>query len=95
MLALQVLIGELLAVDGFATRALSPTSASASPGTAIVSYVAAGEVTALKHELRDDAVELGALVAEAVFAGAQLVEVSGRLGHLVVVELEAHVALLR
>lgn len=50
--------------------------------------VAAGEVTALEHELRDDPVEAGALVAEAVLAGGQLAEVLRRLGNDVVVQLE-------
>lgn len=42
--------------------------------------VASGEVTTLEHELGDDAVERGALVAEAVLASAELAEVLGRLG---------------
>lgn len=56
--------------------------------------VADGEVTALDHELLDDAVELGALVveglsglAQTLLAGAQGAEVLGRLGHDVVVQL--------
>lgn len=56
--------------------------------------IADGEVTALDHELLDDAVELGALVveglaglAQALLAGAQGAEVLGRLGHDVVVQL--------
>lgn len=56
--------------------------------------VAVGKVTALDHELLDDAVELGALVveglaalAEALLAGAEGAEVLGRLGHHVVVQL--------
>ena len=50
--------------------------------------VAAGEVTTLEHELRDDAVEAGALVAEAVLASGELTEVARRLRNDVVVELE-------
>jgi hypothetical protein len=42
--------------------------------------VALGEVTALDHELLDDTVEGGALVAEALLAGGQSAEVLGRLG---------------
>jgi hypothetical protein len=45
-------------------------------------YVAAGEVTTLEHELGDDAVEVGALVVEglaraagALLAGAESAEV--------------------
>ncbi len=58
------------------------------------SYVTAGEVTALEHEVRDDAVEGRALVAEAGGAGAELTEVAGGLGNDVVVEGELDAALL-
>jgi len=51
-----------------------------------MTYVAAGEVTTLKHELRDDAVEGGALVVEglagaasALLAGAERAEVLSSL----------------
>jgi hypothetical protein len=40
-----------------------------------VTDVAAGEVAALEHEVGDDAVELGAGVAEALLAGAEGAEV--------------------
>lgn len=59
---LEVLVGELLAVDGLAARA-----------------VVVGEVTALAHELRDDAVERGALEAKALLASAKRTEVLRRL----------------
>lgn len=52
-------------------------------------YVAASEVTTLKHELRNDSVELAALVAKALLSRAQLSEVLGRLRDYVVVEFEA------
>ena len=57
-------------------------------------YVAAGEVTSLKHELGDDTVEGRALVAKAILAGAELTEVAGGLGNDVVVELEVDTAAL-
>lgn len=57
-------------------------------------YVATGKVTALQHELRDDAVELGVLVAEALLAGAEGAEVLGRLGDDIVEELEVNAAVL-
>jgi len=54
--------------------------------------VAVREVTALEHELRDDAVELGVLVAVALLAGAQGAEVLGRLRDDIGVEVEVDVA---
>lgn len=56
-------------------------------------YVAAGEVTALEHELRDDTVELAALVAKALLAGAESAEVLNGLRDDIVVELEVDAAL--
>ena len=99
MLQLEVLVTELLAVDGLAARALSwsadapswcRTSARGEGGT----HVATGEVTTLKHELRDDTVKLGALVAEALLAGAEGTEVLDRLGDDIVEELEVDAARL-
>jgi len=71
VLAGEVLVGELLTVDGLATSA-----------------VATGEVTALKHELRDDAVESRASVSEALLAGAKSTEVLSGLGDYIIVEVE-------
>lgn len=51
-------------------------------------YVATGEVTTLEHELRDDAVESGALVAEALLASAESTEVLDGLRDGLVVEVE-------
>jgi hypothetical protein len=75
MLDAEVLVRELLAVDGF------PASA-----------VALGEISALDHESRDDTVEAGACIAEAVLAGGELVEVSGCLWDLVSVETHDNAA---
>jgi hypothetical protein len=93
VLELEVLVGELLAVDGLAAGALV---------TSLVCYalyerfdsthVAAGEVTTLKHELGDHAVELGALVAEALLASAESAEVLSSLGDDIVEELEVDAA---
>ena len=44
------------------------------------------EVAPLEHELGDDAMERGSLVAEPLLVGAQLTEVLGGLGHFVVVQ---------
>jgi hypothetical protein len=55
-------------------------------------YVAPGKVTALQHELRDDTVELGVLVAEALLAGAEGAEILDRLGDDIVEELEVDAA---
>ena len=55
-------------------------------------YIVTGEVTALKHELRDHTVELRALVAEALLAGAESTEVLGGLWDDVVVQVEVYSA---
>jgi len=57
-------------------------------------YVATGEVTALKHELRDNAVEGRISVAEALLAGAESTEVLSGLWDYIVVEVEVDAALL-
>ena len=57
------------------------------------SYVATGEVATLKHEVRDDAVEGRALVAEALLAGAESLEVVNSLGDNIIVEVEVDPAL--
>lgn len=54
----------------------------------MITYVTAGEVTTLKHEVRDDSVEGRALVTETLLASAESSEVLGGLGDDVVVELE-------
>mmetsp|Transcript_53675 Transcript_53675/g.138760 ORF Transcript_53675/g.138760 Transcript_53675/m.138760 type:complete len:239 (-) Transcript_53675:38-754(-) len=69
VLQLEVLVGELGAVDGLAAGA-----------------VAGSEVTALAHELRDHAVEGGALVAKALLARAERAEVLSGLRHNVVAQ---------
>ena len=105
MLALEVLVAELLAVDGLAAGTLlsvrqrpfntsspcEPRFLSSKRG-AKGTYVAAGEVTTLEHELGDDTVELGARVAEALLASAEGAEVLGRLGDDIVEELEVDAA---
>jgi hypothetical protein len=58
VLQLEVLIGELVAVDALAASA-----------------VALGEVATLDHELLDNTVEVGALVAEALLASSKGTEV--------------------
>jgi hypothetical protein len=60
----------------------------------VITYVATGEVTTLKHEVRDDSVEGRALVAETLLASAESTEVLGGLGDLVVEEVEVDAALL-
>ena len=57
-----------------------------------LTYVTTSEVPTLEHELGDDAVELAALVAEALLAGAEGAEVLGGLGDDVVEELEVDAA---
>ena len=55
-------------------------------------YVATGEVTALKHELRDNAVEGRTSVSEALLAGAESTEVLSGLWDYIVVEVEVDAA---
>jgi hypothetical protein len=57
-----------------------------------VTYVAASEVSTLKHELGDDAVEGRTSVSEAFLAGAESTEVLSSLGDNVVVEDEVDAA---
>ena len=70
VLQTEVLVLELVAVDGLA------------PGA-----VAGSEVSSLAHEVGDDAVEGGALVAEALLSGAESTEVLGSLGDHVIPQL--------
>lgn len=51
-----------------------------------------GKVTTLEHELGDDTVEARALVTFAFGLGAQLTEVAGSLGNLLLVEVEVDAA---
>ncbi len=55
-------------------------------------YVATGEVTALKHKLRDDAVESGASVSVALLASAESTEVLNGLWDIFLVESEVDTA---
>ena len=55
-------------------------------------YVTTSEIPTLKHELRNHAVELAALVAEALLASAQGTEVLCSLWHDIVKELEVDAA---
>jgi hypothetical protein len=86
VLELEVLVGELVAVDRLSTSAVVVGELrSVSHHRARWRWT---HVTTLEHEVGDDSVETGSGVAEAVLAGAELSEVSGRLGDDVVVELE-------
>lgn len=55
-------------------------------------HVATGEVTALKHELRDHAMELGSAVAKALLTSAKGTEILSGLGNDVIVEGEVDTA---
>jgi len=57
-------------------------------------HVATGEVSTLEHELGNHTVELGALVAEALLAGAESTEVLNGLRDNIVEKLEVDAALL-
>ena len=55
-------------------------------------HVVAGEVTTLEHELGDHTVEAGVLVALALGQLAELTEVLGGLGDVLLVEVEVDTA---
>jgi len=57
--------------------------------------ISTSEVTTLQHELRDDTMEGGALVAESLLTGAESTEVLGGLGDYIVVEVEVDPAVVR
>jgi len=98
VLQLEVLVRELLAVDGLAARALIIAKSSACAVhiscsiPVLMTYVATSEVTTLEHEVRDHTVELAARVAEALLAGAEGTEVLGGLRDDIVVEGEVDTA---
>ena len=57
-------------------------------------HITTGEVASLQHELRDDSVELAALVAVSLLASAQSSEILGSLGNNVVVKGEVDATFL-
>lgn len=71
VLQAEVLIGELVAIDGLASSA-----------------VVVGEIAALAHEVWNDAMETGSLVAETLLAGAQGTEIFGGLRHNIGAQLK-------
>lgn len=75
---LQVLEGEVLVLELGAVNRLAA-------GAVVI-----GEVTALAHEVRDDAVEDRRLVAESLLAGAQSTEVLRCLRHNVAAQLKSN-----
>ena len=92
---LEVLICELLAVDGFAARALVVSVSSRPRDDLIVwwcTYITTSEVSTLKHELWNHTMELAAGVAEALLAGAESTEVLSGLWNDIVEELEVDAA---
>ena len=60
----------------------------------VSTYVTAGEVTTLKHELWDDTVEGGTLVSETLLTSAESAEVLGSLWDNIVVKIEVDAARL-
>ena len=71
----SVLQSEILVLKLVAVDGLSPGS------------ISSGEVTSLTHEVGDDTVETGALVAEALLSSAQGTEILRSLGDHVISEL--------
>jgi hypothetical protein len=94
VLQLEVLIGELLSVDGTTTRTLeADVSIQGSSQLTRVAYVMTGKVSALEHELGDDTVEGAASIAAGLVALAEFAEVLGGLGDGLVEELEVEASL--
>jgi len=91
---LEVLVGKLLAVDGLSTGTLQDVSHCIFHlfVACDLTYVAAGEVTTLKHELGNHTVELGVGVTEALLASAESTEVLDGLGDNLIEELEVDTA---
>lgn len=90
---LEVLVGELVAVDGLAASAvvvgeLKGKERQHKTGYGVVRKKVT-HVTTLEHELGDHSVETRAGVTEAVLAGTEFTEVSGSLGDDIVEELES------
>jgi hypothetical protein len=56
-------------------------------------YVAASEVTSLKHEIRDDTVEFGTSISEALLSGGESTEVLNSFRHRIIEEVEDDAAL--
>lgn len=97
MTELEVLVGELLTVDGAATGTLSLSVSFTRLDVneyLTRTYVAAGEVTTLKHELGDDTVEARALVTFTRGFLAELTEVASGPGDDAVEEVEDDTASL-
>ena len=95
VLELEVLIGELLAVDGATTGTLfriGKLDTVPREERLRKTHVVAGEVTTLEHELGDHTVEAGANVALASGLLAELTEVLGSLGDILLVEVEVDAA---
>lgn len=98
----EVLIGELLTVDGATTGTLfrikkldevqwykaSKQNPSTQELEMEATNVVAGEVTTLEHELGDDTVEAGSLVTLSLGELAKLTEVLGGLGDNIIEEVE-------
>ena len=65
-----------------------PTSEFLAIDGLATSAIVPGEITALKHELRDHTVETRSCVAKAILASGKLPEVSCSFGDLVIKQLE-------
>ena len=86
MLELEVLILELVTVDGLSTSTYRKVSPHRSNVSRNLLTITLSEVTALNHEVLDNTVEGRALVAEALLASSESAEVLGGLGHRLAVQ---------
>ena len=75
-------------------KTISKEARISSSGERAETYVTAGEITTLKHELGDDSVEGRTLVAEALLASAERAEVLSSLRNDLVEEVEVDATIL-
>ena len=91
VLELEVLIRELGAVDGLAAGAIAAGEVTRKELAGPPVWTKA-DIPSLDHELLNDAVEGGALVAEALLAGSKGTEVLSSLGNGLAVETDSDAA---
>ena len=54
----------------------------------VKAHIATGEVTALKHKIRDHTMKLRSSIAKALLAGAESTEILGGPGYIILIKIE-------